>query len=313
MKKKCILLTIVFSLLCSAIVFAYDSNDPFSAEVYDVVLQENGNFAVKYGSEINMAVKVYEKENCIMIPLKMAINIENQKYTEKRQALYKKEETGAKLTLDEKEILFFEGKRDIIIDGQQKGLYKIPDIKEQDIYVSAEDLYILLNIYTPSQSHKFRWDTGSKQAGWFFKGDDGAHIRDIETENKKEYQFLVEQQVMLLQGKNEKNISLYEKNGHIMIAYKDVACFAEPKILLESVWQKQNNQLFVKTWDDIAQDVVFQKDNNIMLLNGVAVKMEEKAEIKNDRLYIPITAIFQMLNIPENDINKTAQSISVLY
>ncbi len=41
--------------------------------------------------------------------------------------------------------------------------------------------------------------------------------------------------------------------------------------------------------------------------------MEEKAEIKNDRLYIPITALFQMLNIPENDIQEKEKSITVLY
>lgn len=313
MKRKCILFTMLFSLLCCTNIFAYDTNDPFSAEIYDVVLQKSGNFAVKYGSEINTAVKIYEKENCIMVPLKMVIDIENQKYAEKRQAIYEKQQTGAKLILDGKEIIFFDEKRDVIIDGQKKGLYKIPDIKEQDIYVSAEDLYILLNIYTPNQSHKFRWEPGSEQAGWFFKGDDGAHIRNIEAEQKKEYQFSVENQVILLQDKNERSISLYEKNGHIMIAWKDVGYFAEPKILLESVWQKQNSQLFVKTWDGIAQYAVFQKDSNVMLLNGVVVEMEEKAEIKNDRLYIPITALFQMLNIPENDIQKKEKSITVLY
>ena len=40
-----------------------------------------------------------------------------------------------------------------------------------------------------------------------------------------------------------------------------------------------------------------------------------KAEIKNDRLFIPITAVFQMLNIPEEDITwiEKGKNVSVLY
>ena len=52
-----------------------------------------------------------------------------------------------------------------------------------------------------------------------------------------------------------------------------------------------------------------------MILDGVPVKMEAKAEIKNDRLFIPITAVFQMLNIPEEDITwiEKGKNVSVLY
>ena len=52
-----------------------------------------------------------------------------------------------------------------------------------------------------------------------------------------------------------------------------------------------------------------------MLLNDIPVKMEEKAEIKNDRLYIPLTALFQVLDIPEEDINwiEKGKNVSVSY
>ncbi len=34
-----------------------------------------------------------------------------------------------------------------------------------------------------------------------------------------------------------------------------------------------------------------------MMLYEIPIKMGEKEEMKNDRLFIPITAVFQMLNI----------------
>ena len=71
----------------------------------------------------------------------------------------------------------------------------------------------------------------------------------------------------------------------------------------------------MKTWDGFAQDAVFQKDSNVMILNGVPVEMEEKAEIKKEHLYIPLTAMFQLLNIPEEDINwiEKGKNVSLLY
>ena len=113
----------------------------------------------------------------------------------------------------------------------------------------------------------------------------------------------------------EKNMPAYEKNGHFMIGWKGISYFVEPKVLLESVWEKETNKLFIKTWDGFAYDVVFQKDNDIMLLDDVPIKMEEKAEIKTDRLYIPIAALFQVLDIPEEDVNwiEKGKNVSVSY
>ena len=295
--------------------FAIDSNEGFSAEVYDVVLQQDGNFAVKYGNQICMEGQIYEKDNCIMLPLKMVVNIENQNYSKKREAVYKKEGIQAKFILDEKEIIFFDGKRDVMINGHKKKLYMVPDIKENDIFVSAEDLYILLDLHTHTQSCKFPWKKENKQIGWYFKGDDGAHIREIIEENKKEYRLSTEYEGTLFEGKKEKSMPAYEKNGHFMIGWKEVSYFVEPKILLETVWEKETNKLFVKTWDGFAQDAVFQKDSNVMILNGVPVEMEEKAEIKKEHLYIPLTAMFQLLNIPEEDINwiEKGKNVSLLY
>lgn len=102
-----------------------------------------------------------------------------------------------------------------------------------------------------------------------------------------------------------------------MIVWKEVSYFVEPKILLESSGEKESNKLFVKTQDGFARDVVFQKDSDIMILNDVPVKMEEKAEIKNDRLYVPVTALFQVLDIPEAEENinwiEKGKNVSILY
>lgn len=324
MKKMMILfLGVLMSFSMAVYCFALDSNDVLTATSYDVILLENGNLAVKHWNQIYMEGQIYEKENCVMIPLKMAVNIENQNYDEKREAVYKKEGTQAKFTLDEREIVFFEGKRDVMIDGHKKRLYAVPDIKEDDVFVSAEDFYILLDLNSRGQAGRFPWEKGegSKQAGWFFRGDDGAHIREIKEEEKEEYRFSTEYEGTLFEGKREKNMPAYESNGHFMIGWKGVSYFAEPKsavehkILLESVWEKETNTLYVKTWDGFAKDAVFQKDSNIMILDGVPVKMEAKAEIKNDRLFIPITAVFQMLNIPEEDITwiEKGKNVSVLY
>lgn len=317
MKKFTILfLMVLMSFYMNLYCFAIDSNEGFSAEVYDVILQQNGNLAVKYGSQIYMEGQIYEKDNCVMVPLKMVVNIENQNCSKKREAIYEKEGIQAKFILDEKEIIFFDGKRDVMINGYKKKLYMMPDIKENDVFVSAEDLYILLNLYNNTQSCKFPWEKGNLQIGWYFKGDNGAHIREIKKEEeKKKYRFSTEYEGTLFEGKKEKNMPAYEKNGHFMIGWKDISYFVEPKVLLESVWEKETNKLFVKTWDGVAYDVVFQKDSDIMLLNDIPVKMEEKAEIKNDRLYIPLTALFQVLDIPEEDINwiEKGKNVSVSY
>ena len=318
MKKSILLfLTTLISISMNFYCFAEDLNldDITFVGNYDVIMQQSGNWAARGVNGVFMEGMLYEKENCIMIPLKMVINVENQNYEAKREATYKKEETTEKLTLDNKEITFFEGKRDVMIDGHKKRLYMIPDIKENDVFVSAEDLYILLDLHTRSQSHKFLWKKGSKQIGWFFKGDDGAHIREITEENKKEYRLSTEYEGTLFEGKKEKSMPAYEKNGHFMIGWREVSYFVEPKILLESVWEKETNKLFVKTWDGFARDAVFQKDSDIMILNDIPVKMEEKAEIKNDRLYIPITALFQVLDIPEENINwiEKGKNVSILY
>lgn len=47
----------------------------------------------------------------------------------------------------------------------------------------------------------------------------------------------------------------------------------------------------------MAKDVVFTKDSNKMLVNGVEVEMEQAAEIKENRMYIPITALCNILDI----------------
>lgn len=317
MRKTILLvLTTIISISMNLYCFAVNLDELTFAGNYDIIMQQSGNWAARGVNGIFMEGMLYEKENSFMIPLKMAINIENQNYEAKREAAYKKEEKTAKLTLDNKEIIFFEGKRDVIIDGYKKRLYMMPDIKENDVFVSAEDLYILLNIYTRTQSCKFLWEKGSKQVGWYFKGEDGAHIREIKKEEeKKEYRFSTEYEGTLFEGKKEKNMPAYEKNGHFMIGWKDISYFVEPKILLESVWEKETNKLFIKTWDGFAHDVVFQKNSDIMLLNGVPVKMEEKTEIKNDHLYIPITAVFQVLDIPKEDINwiEKGKNVFLLY
>ncbi len=318
MKKSILLLlTILMSISMNFYCFADNLNLDELTFVgnYDVIMQQSGNWAARGVNGVFMEGMLYEKENCIMLPLKTTINIENQNYEAKREAAYKKEETTAKLTLDNKEIIFFEGKRDVMIDGNKKRLYMTPDINKNDVFVSAEDLYILLNLYTRSRSRKFLWEKGSKQVGWYFMGDDGAHIREIIEENKTEYRLSTEYEGTLFEGKKEKNMPAYEKNGHFMIGWKDVSYFVEPKILLESVWEKETNKLFVKTWDGFAKDAIFQKDSNVMILNGVPVEMEEKAEIKNEHLYIPLTAMFQLLNIPEEDIHwiEKGKNVSILY
>ena len=314
--KKLIAFAFTFIITTTTIIpcFAMDSNDIAFAHYYDVTAQQDGSITITDINGVCMEGLAYEKDNCIMLPLKTVINTENKHYTANRQAVYTKNQNTATVTLDGKEITFFEGKREVTIDGKKRGLYTVPDIKQNDVFVATEDLYVLLNMHTRTNSNKFIWEPGCKQIGWYFRGDDGAHINNTEYEQKK-YRLSVEYDGTLFEGKFEKNMPAYQKNGHFMIGLKEISYFVEPKILLETNWDKQNNQLFIKTWDGNAKDIVLQKDSNIMTVNGVAVKMEEKAEIKNDCWYIPITALFDILDIPQQNINwiEKGKNVSIVY
>lgn len=121
--------------------------------------------------------KPYLKENSLMLPLKDSIEIQNgyenlmkekysnlsrEKYKEilknnfsefinypyqnnAQKAVFIKEGQKASITFDGNIVIFFEGKKEITVNGVKKILQVLPDIQEKDVFISLEDLEVIFD------------------------------------------------------------------------------------------------------------------------------------------------------------------------
>ncbi len=87
-----------------------------------------------------------------------------------------------------------------------------------------------------------------------------------------------------------------------MIAVADMEKLTVPNTLWDIKWNSEQNTAIIKTYNTTPNDIIITKDSDVMNLNGKNVQMATTAEIKNNRLYIPIKAMFEILDVPEQNI-----------
>ena len=186
-----------------------------------------------------------------------------------------------------------------------------PDITDDEIYLCDKDFNMLFK-----GSLKYL-ENGEKQLYWYFRSvagfpleiEDKLFINVLATAKNEEtfrvstqYDGTVFYRNNYSDKENEKSIAVYEKNGHMMIALQYIPRFRGTTEFLETAWNNKTSTATLKFWGETAKDVVFQKGSNNVIINGVEVAMEEAAEIKDGRMYIPINTLFEILEIPEQNI-----------
>lgn len=242
---------------------------------------------------ISFQQKPYLKNGNMMIPLKEMIEIENQRRGFAEKVLYEIEQST--MTFHENKIIFYDGKRDVMINGIKMGLCEVPDITQNDIFISTQDLNMIFDGSGPYEKAYGRWEFAMK-----LEGTKGIYLNH-KLSPKRNVTISIEQgeNILLINGRKSNRFSGYVKNNHGMIAVMDIERFAELffDTNVETMWNGEKNTATLKLWYDMAKDVVFTKDSNKMLVNGVEVEMEQAAEIKENRMYIPITALCNILDI----------------
>lgn len=224
-------------------------------------------------------------------------------------------------------ITFHEGSRDFYINGVngiKRGLYMPPDITDDEIYLCDKDFNTLF------KSSSQYLENGEKQLLWYFRSVMGFPLEiedklfiNVLTTAKNEETFRVSTQYGgtvfyrndYSDKENEKSIAVYEKNGHMMIALQYIPRFRGTTEFLETTWDNKTSTTTLKFWGETAKDVVFQKGSSNVIINGVEVAMEEAAEIKDGRMYIPINTLFEILEIPEQNIEwlEPGKNVKVTY
>ena len=141
---------ITFFTLCLFVIFTF-TDIAIASDIVDVgfslpfqLFTYNGEIILcnGYEKQVVFQKKPYIKDSAIMLPLKEILQA-NEQYSEIIKSSDGKTVT---FTLNDKKAVFFEGKRNTIVDGIERGLYVVPDIAENDIFISADDLFILFNM-----------------------------------------------------------------------------------------------------------------------------------------------------------------------
>ena len=248
-------------------------------------------------------------------------------YTEK--VLFRKDEEANNVTIsfEGNNFTFYQDSRDFYINGVngiKRGLYMPPDITDDEIYLCDKDFAMLFN-----GSSKYL-ENGEKELFWYFRSVMGFPLEiedklfvNVFTTAKNQETFRVSTQydgtVFYRNShndkENEKSIAVYEKNGHMMIALQSIPRFRGTSEFLETIWDNQTSTATLKFWGETAKDVSFTNGSNEMFINGMVQEMEEAAEIKDNRMYIPINTLFEILEIPEQNIEwiESGKNVKITY
>lgn len=186
-----------------------------------------------------------------------------------------------------------------------------PDITDDEIYLCDKDFNMLF------KGNSQYLENGEKQLYWYFRSvagfpleiEDKLFINVLATAKNEEtfrvstqYDGTVFYRNDYSDKENEKSIAVYEKNGHMMIALQSIPRFRGTTEFLETAWDNKTSTATLKFWGETSKDVSFTNGSNKVFINGVEQQMEEAAEIKDNRLYIPINTLFEILEIPEKNI-----------
>ena len=357
MKKYIITIWILFTMFFCFPIVAIASTSEFFDTVPDSLPKtiDDIDFSPRYllciyngeiileigGKEINFQKKPYIKENIIMLPFRELIEQNGQS----SEFVYNQNKKIVTITLEGKNVTFFEGQRKVIADGMERVLTVVPDITENDIFIGTDDLFIITNArgVTSLYSNNIRDIRGQsgcrtiEYAAWSNYHEKhltgylyyGFRILEIEIKGKtkideKKYSYYInEKEVKEAQTQSdwyEKNdypppysqkdkylikgklCNTYEKDGEIMIAVKDIEVLSEPKTSIHIFWDEKEQTALIKTYKTSPRYAVIKKDSDIMNLNGNDINMPVSVEIKNNRLYIPIKAVIEILNITKENI-----------
>lgn len=233
-------------------------------------------------------------------------------YTEKALFTKDNEANSVTISFEGNNFTFYEGNRDFYINGIKRGLYMPPDIIEDEVFLCDKDFAMLFNnssvIYSKNAEKEFSWYFRSIMS-FPLEIEDKLFINVLATAKSEEtfrvstqYDGTIFYRNSYNDKENEKSIAVYEKNGHMMIALQSIPRFRGTPEFLETVWDNQTSTATLKFWGETSKDVSFTNGSNKVFINGVEQQMEEAAEIKDNRLYIPINTLFEILEIPEKNI-----------
>lgn len=77
-----------------------------------------------------------------------------------KKVLYEIEQST--MTFHENKIIFYDGKRDVMINGIKMGLCEVPDITQNDIFISTQDLNMIFDGSGPYEKAYGRWEFAMK-------------------------------------------------------------------------------------------------------------------------------------------------------
>ncbi len=348
---------ITFFTLCLFVIFTF-TDIAIASDIVDVgfsvpfqlftyngeIILWNGYDENGYDKQIVFEKKPYIKDSAIMLPLKEVLQA-NEQYSEIIKSSDGKTVT---FTLNDKKAVFFEGKRNTIVDGIERGLYVVPDIAENDIFISADDLFIIFNMrgtviertrnknkrtingqscdtleyaaWGPHLAEKNRLILGEKLEIVLKSDKFKQEIHNYYIDTKEVYDTMKDSEwyetsksFPPYRQKKEylltnKICNTYEKDGEIMIAAADMKKLTVPNTLWDIKWNGEQNTAIIKTYNTTPNDVVITKDSNIMNLNNKNIEMATAAEIKDNRLYIPVKAMFEILDVPEQNVKWIAET-----
>ena len=298
-KTKLFLLILILYNVLSCTVFAKDLEDPSYAPSYYIGFEEDGSIYLKTGiQDIVLNHKIYwnEKEYCFMIPIKEFLQLSDNKISLEKNLL---KET-IKIQFCDNEIIFFQNKRNILLNGKELGLFTIPNIMEDELYLSLQDMCVLFEIsYGEGIYDQLKIDKDNTGASLNYTHK-YLKVNDLK-EKQRQYRINGKDGEILKKGIYSP-ILTYKKENQIMIAISKLQYLTSPNINVAIIWDNMSNTAYIRTWRNSLKDITIKENSNILYCNEKMIKMPTNAEIKNNQLYIPISTWFEIIEIPKENI-----------
>ena len=205
------------------------------------------------------------------------------------------------------EIGFFKNKRTVLLNGKEKGFFTIPNIVENEIYISLQDMSVLFDIrYGENIYDQLKIDEYGADITFQNKR---IKVNDF-TPQQKQYYIHSQDNEILKQGIYY-DILTYKKQNHIMIAVDELQNLTGNNVNVSVTWE--NDTAYIKTWKNSAKDIIITPYSNIMICNGKSINMPVRSEIKDNHFYIPISTWFEVLEIPQQNITWYNNSVSYCF
>ncbi len=205
------------------------------------------------------------------------------------------------------EIVFFKNKRTVLLNGKEMGLFTIPNIVENEIYISLQDMSVLFDIrYGENIYDQLKIDEYGADITFQNKR---IKVNDF-TPQQKQYYIHSQDNEILKQGIYY-DILTYKKQNHIMIAVDELQNLTGNNVNVSVTWE--NDTAYIKTWKNSAKDIIITPYSNIMICNGKSINMPVRSEIKDNHFYIPISTWFEVLEIPQQNITWYNNSVSYCF